>query len=203
MLYDDLTGLGYGSVKNLNHSYHERGWTDSHGRSTEKFHAYIKTYDDEWNIYYQSSYYKKLVNQKSSSNSKNFWNRNWGYTEDLIHKHVAAISNVNSYITGAGATIQAAAGACAVVPVCDLGPSEILMGAGKATMNLAALSQGLLEVDACDHYGSTNSCIDSSAFLGADMIGIELPSIARGVRRFYRTAEDPIAGAWKKIMGDQ
>lgn len=73
------------------------------------------------------------------------------------------------------------------------------MGVGMASMTV---TQAMIEVDACGHYGNAHSCYQSSMFLAADTLGLAAPSLAKwGIHYLRGIKEDPVTAAWKKIMG--
>jgi RHS repeat-associated protein len=58
MIYDDLTGLGYGNTKVMKNAYKKWGYLDSKGKTTKKYKKRLAAYNKSWNSYYASSYYK-------------------------------------------------------------------------------------------------------------------------------------------------
>ncbi|WP_329134559.1 polymorphic toxin-type HINT domain-containing protein [Streptomyces sp. NBC_01476] len=51
MLYDDVTGLGFGSAQGMTDWYHDQGYTDSHGHATQKFNNLLYQQAVSYGIY--------------------------------------------------------------------------------------------------------------------------------------------------------
>lgn len=63
MIYDDVTGLGYGNAKVMKNHYKRIGYLDSKGRATKKYKRKLAEQNRSWNSYYSSSYYKNQMKQ--------------------------------------------------------------------------------------------------------------------------------------------
>ncbi|MGX1907437.1 RHS repeat domain-containing protein [Streptomyces phaeochromogenes] len=70
MLYDDLTGLGYGNTKVMKNAYKKWGYLDSKGRTTKKYKKRLAAYNKSWNSYYASSYYKSGMKEAQQANAR-------------------------------------------------------------------------------------------------------------------------------------
>ncbi|MFF5344090.1 RHS repeat domain-containing protein [Streptomyces althioticus] len=63
MIYDDLTGKGYGNAKVMKSAYKKYGYLDSKGRTTKKYKKKLASEHARWNAYTSSSAYKWVEKQ--------------------------------------------------------------------------------------------------------------------------------------------
>ncbi|MEU8294591.1 RHS repeat-associated core domain-containing protein [Streptomyces pseudogriseolus] len=66
MIYDDLTGMGYGNAKVMKSAYKKYGYLDSHGRTTKKYKKKLSSERVRWSAYYSSSSYQWLKKKTDS-----------------------------------------------------------------------------------------------------------------------------------------
>ena len=58
MIYDDLTGKGYGNAKVMKNAYKIYGYIDNKGKTTKKYKKKLAEERARWNAYYKSSSYQ-------------------------------------------------------------------------------------------------------------------------------------------------
>ncbi|MGA5437419.1 RHS repeat domain-containing protein [Streptomyces cellulosae] len=70
MIYDELTGKGYGNAKVMKSAYKSYGYIDGQGHTTKKYKNKLAALHKSYNAYVQSSYYKSEMWAASQANAR-------------------------------------------------------------------------------------------------------------------------------------
>ncbi|MYS20299.1 intein C-terminal splicing region/RHS repeat-associated core domain-containing protein [Streptomyces sp. DvalAA-14] len=160
MLYDDVSGLGFGNVKDMTDWYHDQGYTDSHGHATQKY-AKLRYQQDVSYYTYQYELSHPLPKPKAKPKKKSMWG---SFTSDLkkgadIAYHVSGASDV------VGCVSNPSLGGCA--QAAGLVAGFFLTG-GEDELEIAAYEAGeeMAEKEAADLAEDGASCLVPHSFTG-------------------------------------
>lgn len=70
MIYDDLTGKGYGNAQVMKSAYKSYGYIDGRGRTTKKYKEKLASAHRSYNAYVKSSYYKNGLREAAQANAR-------------------------------------------------------------------------------------------------------------------------------------
>ncbi|MGA5278598.1 hypothetical protein ACPC39_33515 [Streptomyces cellulosae] len=69
MIYDEVTGKGYGNAKVMKNAYKSYGYINSQGDTTKKYKEKLVALHKSYNAYKRTSYYKREMRYAANSNA--------------------------------------------------------------------------------------------------------------------------------------
>lgn len=202
-VYDDVTGLGFGSEQGRKDWYQDQGYADKKGRTTEKYHQLKANQDASWTLYYQSDFYHKLAKavpkpkKHSSSVLHKVETVNHNYVVPWAGDAAAVATTVGTVATVAGITCTWVTGG-----LCAAGPAEVMVAVGETSFQVSAALQLPSLLDGCGSYGNAHGCFQSTVNIFTSVVGYAAPgAMTKLVDKATEPGERVISKVARKILG--